>query len=66
MAIFPGHRLLVARRTTSGPEWAVVGGPNDRSVRAWWSYPVCVLAFAPAVIVDVVTFPIVLLLGTQH
>jgi len=57
--------IAVSRKAAAGIEWALLGSPN-RLYRSCWSYPAFALALGPAVIVDVVTFPFVLLATGMH
>jgi hypothetical protein len=75
LPVIAQHKLLVFRaynsvaigRTgASGPEWAGVSVPYERSVREWWSYPICAIAFVPALALDVLFYPIFVLLSFQH
>jgi hypothetical protein len=67
LVVFQAYKAVaIGRIGVSGPEWAGVSVPYERSARAWWSYPICAIAFVPAAALDVLTFPIILLLSFQH
>jgi hypothetical protein len=60
------NSVAIGRMGASGPEWAGVSVPYERFVREWWSYPICAIAFVPALALDVLFFPFFFLLSFQH
>ena len=59
--------IAVSRRAEGGAEWALVDRPGDpRIYRSWWSYPAVALAIMPAIAVDIVISPLVILAVAAH